>query len=108
MARRNLYYRLAEFTPMKRPNLPNGGLRFPHAEDGPFTSDLPPTFSACRAVALGDAADPGSMARKKIATELFVNLSQASAHQLKRVLPDPDGETTGLLTFVDEFVAPLT
>ena len=41
----------------KHPILPNGGPHLPYAEEALYQFDLPRTFSACKAVALGDALE---------------------------------------------------
>ena len=62
-----------------------------------YQFDPPSTFSANRAVSLRDAMDSSSSDSKKIAMTILFNWSPASAHQFKRALVDPDGETMGLL-----------
>ena len=51
----------------KSPNLPHGGLREPYTEDGSYQSDPPRTFSARKAVTLGDSMDSCLSDPRKIA-----------------------------------------
>ena len=55
--------------------------------DGLFQFDPPFTFTARKAVVLGDALDR-SASDPKVAMKVGVERGHASAHQLKRVLAD--------------------
>ena len=75
----------------KRPDLSNGGLRFPFSEGGLFRFEPPRLFPACTAATLRgarveSAPDPG-----KVIMKLHVNWGHASARTLKRALADLDG-----------------
>ena len=87
---------------LQRPNASNGGLRFPFAGDCLYRFGPPPTLTACKAATFGGAPDPSGSGPKTDVMRPHNNLGHASAHKLKRVLVDVDGDTVGLLGCVDE------
>ena len=87
----------------KRPKLPNGGVPLPNAENGSYQFDPPRTFSACKAVTLGDSLDGCSSDPKKIVVKLHLNRGHVSAHQFKWVSADSDGDNPHSLTCVDAY-----
>ena len=91
--------------PRKRPNLENGGIRLPFTGEGLCSFALPRTFSACKAVTLGDAGDGNQSDPKKIIGKLHVNWGHASAQQIKRVLVDAGGDNLSLLRHVEQVVS---
>ena len=58
----------------ERPNFPNGGMRLPGEEDGSYSFDPLHTFSACKAVTLGDEADSFSPDPRKNYREIARDL----------------------------------
>ena len=56
------------------PNLSNGGLHLPYAEDGLYQREPPRTMSACEAVAFGDAMDGFLSGPKEIGTKMRVKI----------------------------------
>ena len=96
-------------TNVKRPDLSNLGLRFPHTADGLFQFEPPSTFAACSAVALGGSLNPFASNPEKVATALHASRGHALGHQLKRDLVDGDGANQGLMGRRDneKFAGPL-
>ena len=74
----------------------------PWAADGLYQFDPPRTFTARKAIALGDASDGCLPGAEKIVTKLYLNWDRASAQQLKRVLANSDGGNVQLLACADE------
>ena len=87
---------------MKRPNLPNGGLRLSHAEDGLSQFDPPRTLPARKSVALGDEVDSRLSGPKDNIMKLHANWGHAPAQQLNGVLVDSDRELMGSINVAEE------
>ena len=90
--------------PRPRPNLEHGGICLPFTDEGLCSFSPPGTFSACKAVTLGDAREGNTSDPKKIIEKLHVNWGRASARQIKRGLVDADGNNLSLLRHVGEVV----
>ena len=65
--------------PRPRPNLEHGGICLPFTDDGLCSFSPPGSFSACKAVTLGDAREGNNSDPKKIIEKLHVNWGHASA-----------------------------
>ena len=75
----------------KCPNSPNEGLRLPFSGDGLYRFESLRTFSACKAVVLGDAMGGRLPGPEKSIIKSRANWGHASATQLRRVLVDSEG-----------------
>ena len=64
-------------TSAERPNFSGAGMHLSFAEHGLYQFDPPSTLKACKAVALGDALDPGPSDPGKIAIDLHANWGHA-------------------------------
>merc|ERR1712052_76031 len=69
--------------PRPRPNLDHGGICLPFTDEGLRSFSPPSTFSACKAVTLGDAREGNNSDPRKIIEKLHVNWGHASAQQIK-------------------------
>ena len=98
---------LSRDTKVERPNLAHGGMHPLHTDDGLWQSGSPTSFSAPKAVALGDASDPGVSDPKKVAMELHLHRNRAAAHQFRRVLVDAAGDNRRLLECAYKSVKPM-
>ena len=86
----------------KSPNLDNGGIRLPFAEDG-MCSFTPLRVSlACKAISFGDARDGTLSDPEKIITKLHDNWGRTSDQQINRALMRSDGDKLHLRQHVDE------
>ena len=87
------------------PGLSDGGLHLLYAPGGLYRFEAPLTFTACKAVSLGDATDGYLADPKKIAMTLHVGWGRASAQLLKRVLVDSEGKNMHLRPRADEVLS---
>ena len=86
----------------KRPDSSSGGLRLPHAEDGPYQFEPLRTPPACKATTLWDATDGCTSDPKKTITQLHDNWGHVSAQRLTQTSVDSDGANMHLAPHMDE------
>ena len=86
----------------KCPDLASGGLHSPRTEDELRRAEPPQTFSARKAVTLGDARHGCLSDPIKIIMKLPTVWGHAPAQQLKKELADQDEENMYLANYVDE------
>ena len=88
----------------KRPNFEKGGFLLPFTEDAMWSLTPPRTFSACKAVTLGDARGGTLSEPKKVAMKLHVNWGMLRRSRSNGSWWTPKGGNLELLQHVGEVV----